>query len=132
MKLNQAILMTAILALVSLPAAAVEPMSDKALREKSKAAKTVEDHTFLAEQFLLRADHYTAKAEKHEAEVKEIASRKVHNPMTSKWPAMAEAPATYAKNQALQARRAAEEARKLAAFHQDEARKLQTAARTAE
>jgi hypothetical protein len=45
---------------------------------------------------------------------------------------MAESPATYAKNQALQARRAAEEARKQAAFHQEESRKLQAAARTAE
>lgn len=132
MKPNKAILITAILALVSLPAAAVEPMNDKALRERSKSAKTLQDHTLLAEQFLLRADHYTVKAEKHEAEAKAIAARKVHNPMTSKWPALAEAPANYAKNQALQARRAAEEARKLAAFHQDEARKLQTAARTAE
>jgi hypothetical protein len=65
--------------------------------------------------YLDRAEQLEAKAAKHEANADELAKNKNYNPMRYKWPAMVQAPIDRERHQAMQARRAAREARELAA-----------------
>lgn len=65
--------------------------------------------------YLGRAEQLEAKAAKHEANANELAQNKNYNPMRHKWPAMVQAPIERERHLAMQARRAAREARELAA-----------------
>jgi len=62
-----------------------------------------------------RAEQLEAKAIRHEANAEELTNRKGYNPMRHKWPAMVQAPIDKERHLAMQARRAAREAREMAA-----------------
>lgn len=101
-------------------------MNAKELAEQAKAAQSADDHRAISRQYELRAAAFEAKAIEHEREADRLARRneQQYNPLTSKWPAMVQAPVEHQRGQAIQARRAARESRELMAYHQQQAAKL--------
>lgn len=79
------------------------------------------DKNVKQETFLERAERLETKAAQHEANANELANSKNYNPMRYKWPAMVQAPIDRERHLAMQARRAAREARELAAKQPKEA-----------
>jgi hypothetical protein len=98
-----------------------EPVDVKKLEASAKAASTPAEHKNVASQYSERAAYFEAKAKKHEAEVERLVKSKNYNPMAAKWPAVANGPVDYHKRAAVQARRAAEESRQMAARHLEKA-----------
>jgi len=82
-----------------------EPVDVKKLDQPAKAATSHSE----------RAGFFEAKAMKHEAEAERLANSRNYNPMAAKWPALANGPVEYHKQAAMQARRAAAEAQRMAA-----------------
>lgn len=98
-----------------------EPVDVKKLEAAAKSASTPAEHKKVASQYSERAEFFEAKAKKHEAEVERISNSRNYNPMAAKWPAVANGPVDYHKRAAIQARRAAEESRQMAANHLEKA-----------
>lgn len=88
------------------------------LQKQARAASTPSAHAEVARGYQQWADTLDAKAAKHEANVQRMAGDNGYNPIRHKWPAMAAAPAERERRLALQARRAANEARALALKHE--------------
>lgn len=71
----------------------------------------------LAKSYREKAAAELKKAEQHEAEAERLKPRG-YNPMAHKWPTFANAQSTKQKSLAMQARRAADEATRLAVEHE--------------
>lgn len=85
------------------------------LADRASQAKTPADHAKVAKSYRLQAEAFDAKAAEHEARAAALAK---HQPgIAYKWPAMAPPDITTAKQQAMEARRAARESRELAEHH---------------
>ena len=97
------------------------------LQAMAKSASTPEAHSEVALGYRDWAATLDAKAAKHEDNAERLANSPVYNPMRYKWPAMAAAPAERERRLAMQARRAANEARTLAQKHEALAPPAQTA-----
>jgi hypothetical protein len=87
------------------------------LQAMAKAANTTTAHSEVARGYVEFADTLEAKAAKHEKEAERLAKAAESNPLRQKWPAMASAPAERERRLAMQARRAASEARTTALKH---------------
>ncbi|MBL8220428.1 MAG: hypothetical protein JNL62_14440 [Bryobacterales bacterium] len=83
-----------------------EPVDVKKLDQTANAATLSE-----------RAAFFKANAMQHEAEAERLTNSRNYNPMAAKWPAVAGGPIEYHKQAAMQARRAAAEAQRMAATH---------------
>ncbi len=75
------------------------------------------NHREMVKTYGGRAVELEAKADRHEKEAERLDKASLNNPLRHKWPAMAAAPAERERRLAMQARRAASEARQLAAKH---------------
>jgi len=73
------------------------------------------DHASVAKKHETRAVELELKAQKHDAEADRLAKAAEKSPLANKWPAMAQGPTNHERAKALQARRAAAEARELVA-----------------
>jgi len=88
------------------------------LQTLAKNAITPAEHAEVAIGYTEWAKALEAKAVKHEATAERL-TREAHlNPMRHKWPAMAAAPIERENRLAMQARRAANEARQFAMKHE--------------
>lgn len=87
-------------------------------------AKTTTNHAEAAKEYRQRAKSNLEKAKQHEAEAQKLTSQG-HNSMAAKWPAMANGPANRERSKAMQARRAAEEALRLAEYHESQSIRAQ-------
>ncbi|MBY0373881.1 MAG: hypothetical protein K2Q23_07790 [Bryobacteraceae bacterium] len=74
----------------------------------------------LAKQYREKAAAQLEKAKQHEAKADKLAPR-AYSPMQHKWPGLANASANRERSLAMQARRAAEEANRLALEHEKRA-----------
>lgn len=105
-----------LVALVALAAPAFAQSDDQArLMARSREARTVSEHADLARQFRLQAESFDAKAAEREAAARRQARQTPA--IVHKWPAMATGSLNQVKQQALEARRAAQESRSLADRH---------------
>lgn len=104
-----------ILALTATLTFAADPARLQAL---AKSASTTTAHTEVARGYVEFADSLESKAAKHEKEAERLAKAAENNPLRHKWPAMATAGAERERRLAMQARRAASEARATALKHQ--------------
>jgi len=126
-KLTVAILMTGAMFMSADHAkASGSPADAEALERRSKEADSPKEHAQLAKEYRLRAEELEAKAEKHLAKANEL-RKGPPNPMSAKWPAMANSAWKREEQLAMQARRAAEECRQQAARHIDLAVEAQLA-----
>lgn len=82
---------------------------------KAKLASSSAEHTDVANLYGQRADDMIKKAIRHEEMAKSMQA--IQPPINHKWPSMAQKPWEKELRLALQARRAAEESRALAAKH---------------
>lgn len=98
------------------------------LQEMAKNATTPAAHAEVARGYLEWAKSLDEKAARHELNAERLAKDTAYNPMKHKWPAMAAAPAERERRLAMQARRAANEARQLAMKHEAMAGNKQTSA----
>lgn len=105
--------------LIAAPADKSSMIDDKQLLSMAKSANTAEAHLTVAKAYDSKAEALEAKARKHEAKADELANRTSYNPMAAKWPAIVQGPIDRERQLAMQARRAAFEARDLAARHRD-------------
>lgn len=103
------------------PPSPAVPMDVKKLESMAKSAKSATEHKEVATQYTDRALFFETKAKQHDAEVERLTNSRNYNPMAAKWPAVANAPVDYHKRAAMQARRAAEESRQVAATHLEKA-----------
>lgn len=87
------------------------------LQAMAKAANTPEAHTEVAAGYNSWAATLEAKADSHEREATRLAKAALKSHLLHKWPAMATAPAERERRLAMQARRAAAEARSIALKH---------------
>jgi hypothetical protein len=87
----------------------------QALMSASREASTAREHADLARRFRLQAEAFDATAAEREAAANRIARQAPG--MLSKWPAMAPPALAHAKQQALDARRSAQESRTMADRH---------------
>jgi hypothetical protein len=94
----------------------------------AKNATTPAAHSEVARGYRDWANTLEAKAVKHESNAERLAGDTRYNPMRHKWPAMAAAPAERERRLAMQARRAANEARALALKHEGLGEPKRTAA----
>ena len=107
---------TALVALLALAAPGFAQSADQAqLMARSREARTVTEHADLARTFRLQAESFEAKAAEREA----TAARQARQApsIVHKWPAMATGSLNQVKQQAVEARRAAQESRSLAERH---------------
>jgi hypothetical protein len=88
------------------------------LQTMANNANTPAAHSEVARGYLEWAKSLDEKAAKHESNAERLARDAAYNPMKHKWPAMAAAPAERERRLAMQARRAANEARQLAMKHE--------------
>lgn len=88
------------------------------LQTMAKNAATPAAHAEVAIGYHEWAKALDAKAAEHEAKAERLARQANLNPMRHKWPAMAAAPIEKENRLAMQARRAANEARILALKHE--------------
>ena len=88
------------------------------------APVTLREHEAIAQKHAASALELESKAKAYEEEAARLARSKNHNPMASKWPAMAAAPVNHLRAKAMQARRQANEMRQLAEKHREQARTL--------
>jgi outer membrane lipopolysaccharide assembly protein LptE/RlpB len=86
-----------------------------ALEAMAREADTPREHAQVAKQYRLRAEDFQAKAAKHEAAARTL--RNNRNPMSHKWPAMANGGRERESQLAVQARRAAQECFAIADRH---------------
>ena len=91
------------------------------LQEMARSAKTQAEHLEVARLFEAQAEAFDAKAKLHETEMDKLSRRTSYNPMSQKWPAMAQGPVEFQRANAMQARRAAHESRERVAYHRDQA-----------
>lgn len=123
---------TTVVALLALAAPSFAQSSEQAqLMARSREARTVSEHADLARQFRLQAESLDAKAAEREA----VAARQARQApsIVHKWPSMAPGSLNQVKQQAVEARRAAQESRSLAERHLRLAVEAQaTSARTAD
>jgi len=87
-----------------------------------KVKLTKAEHQAEAKRFATRAEEFSAKAKKHEANAERLA-KQGPNAMQHKWPGLAQGPANLERERAMQARRAEAESREKMAFHQELATK---------
>lgn len=125
-RLMQVLILTASSALVLSASEPNQEISEKKLAAMAISAKTEAEHSAVARQYDSRADAFEAKAKRHDAEADKLANQKVYNPMMHKWPALAQAPAEKQRRLAMEARRAAQEARDLAGKHRESLETLST------
>ena len=88
------------------------------LQTMARNATTPAAHAEVARGYADWAVSLDAKAVTHEANAERMAKDTRYNPMKHKWPAMAAAPVERERRLAMQARRAANEARELAQKHE--------------
>jgi hypothetical protein len=118
-KLTLASLMAAVVLMgMPLPAVAADLIvEDHELIAMAKSAATPAQHAAVAKQYRLRAEALEANASDHEAAARKAEGRPLP-PIAHKWPAMYRNTGVEKEKQlAIQARKAAEEARSLAAYH---------------
>lgn len=89
-------------------------MEDVALAELTRAAATPQEHAQAAKQYRLRAELLEAQAAKHEAAAVALSTQP---PITHKFPSAFASKTSQEKQNAVQARRAAQEARTRAHWH---------------
>ena len=87
------------------------------LQAMAKVASTPAEHSKVAVAYQDWASLWDAKADKYERHAEALANN--YDPMRQKWPALANAPVERSRQLAMQARRAANEARALALKHQE-------------
>lgn len=107
---------TTVVALLALAAPGLAQSADQAqLMARSREARTVSEHADLARHFRLQAESLDARAAEREA----VAARQARQApsILHKWPSMATGAFTQVKQEALEARRAAQESRGLAERH---------------
>lgn len=109
---------TLILILTAASLSIAAEADSKQLQAKARAANSPTAHSEVSRDYLDRAAALDAKASRHEAEAERMAKDTNYNPMNHKWPALAAAPAERERRLAMQARRAANEARELAQKHE--------------
>lgn len=104
--------------LLTMPAkAGIDPAkSADEIQTMAKNATSGSDHANVARHYRLRAEELEAKAKRHEEEARKLEKQPLPG-MAYKWPAMVPRPAEKERRLAMQARRAANEASKLAARH---------------
>lgn len=102
-------------ALLALEAPALAQSEQARMTALAREARTVSEHADMARRFRLQAEAFDARAVAHEAEAAPL-SRNAPS-ITNKWPAMVPQALTQAKQQAADARRAAEENRAIADRH---------------
>lgn len=90
-------------------------LSDAGLLELSRRASTPQEHARVAKQYRVRAEALEAQAARHEAAAS--ANPATQPPIAHKFPSAFGTKAAEEKQNAVQARRAAQEARTLAHWH---------------
>jgi len=107
---------TTLAALLALATPSFAQSTEQAqLMASSREAQTVSQHADLARRFRLQAESLDAKAAEREAAAARQASQAPS--IVHKWPSMATGALNQAKQQAIEARRAAQESRSLADRH---------------
>lgn len=96
-------------------------MDPQELRRKARAASSPEAHAQVASDYRSWADSLTAKARQHEREAERLSQHAAGSAMRHKWPAMVTGPADRERRLAMQAHRAAQEARTIARSHSERA-----------
>lgn len=107
-----------ILTLIAAAALSAAPQSTQQLQAMARSANSPTKHAEVARAYTDRAAELDAEALRHEAEAQRLLKDNGYFPMRHKWPALANAPAETKRRLAMQARRAAHEARELARKHQ--------------
>ena len=106
----------AMLALFAPNAMAVERvLEEKEIAKMAREADSPAEHTEVAKQYVWRAEALEAKADKIERELRD--EKQGFNQMAHKWPAMVQNQRERKERVAMQARRAATEAMRLAEHH---------------
>jgi hypothetical protein len=90
-----------------------ELMNAEELARLAKDARTAEEHATVAKQYRLRGEWHEKEAVKHEQKVRAMSN----SPIAQKWPAMAPKRAGQERHLAVEARRASQEAFRLAERH---------------
>lgn len=114
-KIRSLITLAAAAAVMSVPAAAAEPMPHDRLQALARSASTPAEHAEVAKQYRLHAEAQEAIAAQHEARVAQLT--RSSGAIIHKWPGMASAQLQAARRDAVQARRAARESWELADRH---------------
>ncbi|MCX6603879.1 MAG: hypothetical protein NTV52_09820 [Acidobacteria bacterium] len=109
------------LLLLSVGVALGADIDPKKLQQRACAASTAEAHAKVASDYASWADTLTAKARQHEREAERLSQRAAGSAMRHKWPAMVTGPADRERRLAMQAHRAAREARAIAQSHSERA-----------
>jgi hypothetical protein len=109
------------LLLLSVGLALGNEMDPQQLKQRSSAASTPEAHAKVASDYASWADSLTAQARQHEREAERLSQHAVGSAMRYKWPSMVTGPADRERRLAMQAHRAAQEARAIAQSHSERA-----------
>ena len=116
---KSAMLTAAAALLMAVPARAEKPAdktaTDERLQAMANGASTPAEHAAVARYYRLRAEAFEQRASEHEASVRKMSAATA--PMIHKHPGMAPRKLQEEKDRAVQARRAAQEAYRLADKH---------------
>lgn len=108
-RINQTIGILAATIFSMTTAMAANPVADRGKLERmAESAKTPKEHVEVAKHYRAQAEHFTQKAESHEAEARRLQAAP-RSPIEYKWPAMGRQPWIRERQLAMEAHRAAKE-----------------------